>query len=81
MGSVWNTFGCPDGVWHTFGTTSYFGTFRNPVSGRFTYAWQELIFHRGEKCAGMYMAMQGYFNFLDFNNDGKEERVVPPADV
>ena len=23
--------GCPDGVGHTFGATSYFGTFHNPV--------------------------------------------------
>ena len=31
MGSVWDTCRCPDGVGHTFGATSYFRTFHNPV--------------------------------------------------
>ena len=25
LGSVWDTFGCPDGVWHIFGATFYLG--------------------------------------------------------
>ena len=33
VGSVWDNFGCPDSVEHTFGATSYFGTFHNPAFG------------------------------------------------
>ena len=62
LGSVWDTFGCPDGVWHIFGATSYLGTFHNPVLWR----GESHRFFLRTSCLGNLL---GFFRILSTEED------------